>query len=179
MRAAPLGAYFSEDIDKLIEQAMLSAQVTHLHSEAQAGAVAVALAAARAWTRERTPGTTDEASLLEFVEERTPHGEVRLGIRQAMALADATTVARAASVLGSGYRSSAQDTVPFCLWCASKFSASFETALWNTVSAMGDRDTTCAIVGGVVVMSAGLASIPERWMSSREGIPMEFRPTEV
>jgi ADP-ribosylglycohydrolase len=88
----------------------------------------------------------------------------------------ATTVEHAASVLGAGYRISAQDTVPFCLWSASRFLDSFEDAMWNTVSALGDRDTTCAIVGGIVVLSGGLQSIPERWLASREGLPIAFKP---
>ena len=35
-----------------------------------------------------------------------------------------------------------------------------EDALWLTVSGLGDRDTTCAIVGSIVVLSAGIESIP-------------------
>ncbi|MCA9071301.1 MAG: ADP-ribosylglycohydrolase family protein, partial [Planctomycetaceae bacterium] len=45
MRAAPLGAWFAEDVERTIEQARLSAEVTHAHPEGQAGAVAIALAA--------------------------------------------------------------------------------------------------------------------------------------
>lgn len=40
MRSAPLGAYFADDIPKLIEEARKSAQVTHYHPEGQAGAIA-------------------------------------------------------------------------------------------------------------------------------------------
>lgn len=176
MRVAPLGAYFADDIDQLVDQALLSAQVTHLHPEGQAGAVAVALAAAYAWLRRHTPQKVNGKTLLEFVEARTPPGEVRLGIRQAIAMPAGTTVAHAASVLGSGYQISAQDTVPFCLWSASRFLDNYEEAMWQTVSALGDRDTTCAIVGGIVVMNAGLESIPDRWLASREGLSLAFKP---
>jgi len=51
MRVAPLGAYFADDLDTLVEQAARSAEVTHAHTEASAGAIAVALAAAEAWRR--------------------------------------------------------------------------------------------------------------------------------
>jgi ADP-ribosylglycohydrolase len=40
--------------------------------------------------------------------------------------------------------------------------------MWTTVTGLGDRDTTCAIVGGIVVMSAGLDSIPKQWLEHRE-----------
>jgi hypothetical protein len=41
--------------------------------------------------------------------------------------------------------------------------------LWNTVAGLGDRDTTCAIVGGIVSLVEGV-TIPPRWMAAREGL---------
>jgi len=46
MRVAPLGAFFANDPDEIVNQAVRSAEVTHAHLEGQAGAAAVALAAA-------------------------------------------------------------------------------------------------------------------------------------
>ncbi|SCD94132.1 ADP-ribosylglycohydrolase [Streptomyces sp. ScaeMP-e83] len=46
MRFAPFGARFHEDLDRVAEQAVLSAAVTHAHPDGIAGAVAVAVAAA-------------------------------------------------------------------------------------------------------------------------------------
>ena len=43
-------------------------------------------------------------------------------------------------------------------------------ALWNTVTALGDRDTTCAIVGGIVACQTGAESIPEAWLDCRESL---------
>ena len=74
-------------------------------------------------------------------------------------------------MLGCGYQVSCPDTVPFCLYCAGEFLDDYEEAMWQTVSALGDRDTTCAIVGGIVVMYAGLESIPKSWLEKREPIP--------
>jgi ADP-ribosylglycohydrolase len=48
MRVAPLGGYFSADLDRVKHQANLSAEVTHAHIDGKAGAVAVAVAAALA-----------------------------------------------------------------------------------------------------------------------------------
>src|SRR6185436_8927796 len=51
MRAGVIGAYFAEDPAQIIvEQARLSAEVTHTNPEGMAGAIAVALAAAWAAT---------------------------------------------------------------------------------------------------------------------------------
>ena len=49
MRVAPLGAFFADDLNLVIQEASLSATPTHAHPEAQAGAIAVAVAAATAW----------------------------------------------------------------------------------------------------------------------------------
>ncbi|MEV4237967.1 ADP-ribosylglycohydrolase family protein, partial [Nocardia sp. NPDC049737] len=48
MRVAPLGAFYAGDPEKVVTEAVRSAQVTHLHPEGITGAVAVALAAAHA-----------------------------------------------------------------------------------------------------------------------------------
>ena len=77
----------------------------------------------------------------------------------------------AVSVLGNGVRVSAQDTVPFALWCAAERLSNYEEALWLTVSGLGDRDTTCAIAGGVVAMYTGIEGIPQQWLKAREPLP--------
>jgi ADP-ribosylglycohydrolase len=59
--------------------------------------------------------------------------------------------------------------VPLCLWVAAKRAADYEGALWETVAALGDRDTTCAIVGGIVAL--GPTQIPAEWMARREVLP--------
>jgi ADP-ribosylglycohydrolase len=74
----------------------------------------------------------------------------------------------AAKELGSGAQVISEDTVPFSVWCAARHLDSYEEALWSTVSGMGDRDTTCAIVGGIVALSAGRESIPVAWLAARE-----------
>ena len=38
-------------------------------------------------------------------------------------------------------------------------------------SDLGDRDTTCAIVGGIVALYAGVENIPDAWLSAREALP--------
>ncbi len=39
---------------------------------------------------------------------------------------------------------------------------------WTTVSGLGDRDTTCAIVGGIVALAVGPEGIPREYVQSRE-----------
>jgi ADP-ribosylglycohydrolase len=172
MRVAPLGAYFADDLAKLTEQAELSAVITHSHPEGVAGAIAVAMAAALAWRHKNAPTTPRE--FLQEVCERTPESEVRSGLIQALALPTDTTVEAAVAVLGNGSNISAQDTVPFALWAAAHHLDNYQDALWTTVSGLGDRDTTCAIVGGIAAISAGVESIPPSWIQSREPLPAWF-----
>jgi ADP-ribosylglycohydrolase len=168
MRVAPLAAYFADESDDvLIAEARVSAQVTHGHAEGQAGAIAVALACAYAW-RTRNQPVDDPYGMLRWVFERTPDGLVRDGLAKALSLSIGASVGFAASVLGNGAYISAQDTVPFCLWTASQWLGDYEEAFWRTVEALGDRDTTCAIVGGIVACRVGREGLPPAWLKARE-----------
>jgi ADP-ribosylglycohydrolase len=62
MRAAPIGAYFADDLEAAAENARRSADVTHAHPEAICGAIAVAIAAACAWRRRDESSMTDGAT---------------------------------------------------------------------------------------------------------------------
>jgi ADP-ribosylglycohydrolase len=172
MRAGPLGAYFAEESPaKIVEQAILSAEVTHANPEGIAGAVAVA--AGSAWTalHRGKIGPGSQKEFLAFVLEHTPGGYVREGIAKAHGFEAHCSVMMAAAVLGNGSKVSAPDTVPFALWCASHHLEEFKHGAWVTVSAGGDRDTTCAIFGSIVGLSSPV--IPPAWLAARE--PLEFR----
>lgn len=171
MRVAPLGAYFANNINTVVEQAALSAEVTHTHEEAIAGAIAVAVAAARAWQVRETSPLPSRSEFLDLILPLVPKSEVSGKIRKARDMDLNSSVAFAVSVLGNGVMISAQDTVPFALWCASAHLDDFTEAFWLTVSGLGDRDTTCAIVCGIVALSAGQKSISSEWLTSREPLP--------
>ncbi len=173
MRVAPVGAYFADDMDAVVENARCSAYITHSHPEAIAGAIAVAVGAAWAW-RLKDDDEFDGREYLNRVLESVPESAVRDGIRFARGMVDDATVEEAADVLGSGFEISAQDTVPFVLWCAAHELDHFDEALWLTVAGLGDRDTTCAMVGGIVACYTGEAAIPEEWRQNREAFPNWF-----
>ncbi len=175
MRVAPLGAYFADDLPAATENAALSAEVTHAHPEATAGAIAVAVAAALAYQlrqSDTTPPT--RADFIDAVLPHLPDSLVRAKCIQARDLTPGCSVRLAVSALGNGTGVSAQDTVPFCLWCAGEKLNHYEEALWLTVAGLGDRDTTCAIVGGIVSLFAGRESIPNYFLSAREPLPDWF-----
>jgi len=168
MRVAPLGAYFADDLDKVASEARASAEVTHAHAEGIAGAIAIAVAAAWAWRVGASVETPEPGRLMEVVLKHIPEGETRSGIERAQTLPREGSPIAAARLLGSGLRVTSPDTVPFTIWCAARHLDDYTEAMWTTVSGLGDRDTTCAIVGGIVALSAGRASIPQEWLTARE-----------
>lgn len=171
MRVGPIGAYFADDLDRVVVEARLSAAVTHAHPEGVSGAVAVAVATARTWQlRGLDPGDAGR-QLMTTVLDLTPPGPTREGLVRAAELPVECSATQAADALGNGSRVCCPDTVPFCIWCAARHVNSFEDALWTTVSALGDRDTTCAIVGAIVAMRAGRENLPPQWLECREPLP--------
>ncbi len=166
MRAAPIGAYFADDIEAVVDHARASAEPTHAHEDGIAGAIAVAVAASVALAERTVSG--DLPDLLAIAEASTPRGPTRDGIAHARTIPLTADVRTAVAALGNGSNVIASDTVPLALWCAARHIGSFEEAMWTTVSALGDRDTTCAIVGGIVALRAG--AVPARFLREREAL---------
>jgi ADP-ribosylglycohydrolase len=162
MRAAPVGAYFEQEPEQAADEGAKSAEVTHAHPEGRAGAVAVSVAASV------IRSATSPQDLFSAVLARTPAGATRAGIERAARLPFDRDVDAAVAELGNGSRVLSEDTVPFCLWCVGKCFDSYEEALWTTVAGLGDRDTTCAIVGGLLSLRDGAGGIPGEWLRSRE-----------
>lgn len=163
MRVAPLGAFYAQaPLSTVVDEAHRSAAVTHAHPDGQAGAVAVAVAAA-------CLGRGDsKGEVWTHVLARTPAGATRDGLQRASRLGFDVPATHAAMKLGSGAEVLSCDTVPFSLWCALKHHDDFREAMWSTVSGLGDRDTTCAIVGGLVALTD---PPPAEWVQAREPLP--------
>jgi ADP-ribosylglycohydrolase len=168
MRAAPLGAWFADDPERVVAEARASAEVTHFHPEGQAGAIAVAAAAA--WVARRPPAERGRPGpgLIEEAILRTPPGPTRDRLHEALSVPADVPVEEAVARLGNGSAVISGDTVPFALWAAAWNLHDFPGAMWRTVSGLGDRDTTCAIAGGVVALDSDGAGIPKEWLAARE-----------
>jgi ADP-ribosylglycohydrolase len=170
MRITPLGAYFADDLPAVVEQAALVTEVTHAHPEAIADAVAVAVAAALAW-RTRSEPTLVDAAFLERVLAWVPDSVVRERIAQVHAFATDMPIWTVVRTVGNGSGITAQDTVPFCLWCTAHHLDSYLAAIWRTADGLGDIDTNCAIVGGIVAARVGVEGLPAGWLARRERLP--------
>jgi ADP-ribosylglycohydrolase len=172
MRAAPIGAYFAADLERVRVEALRSAEPTHAHPDGAAGAVAVAIAAALAQRHELT---------LAEVVRWTPPSMTRDRLHRADELGLAFDVVAAGEELGTGSNITSQDTVPFAVWVAARHVDSYEEALWTATAHPGldftanalslgalDRDTIGAIVGGIVACATGLDGIPLLWREAAE-----------
>lgn len=178
MRAAPIGAYFSADLERVRAEATRSARPTHTHPDGIAGAVAVAIAAALAHTR-----SVPRADFILEVATWTPAGKTREGLHRAHELGLDFEVQLAGEELGTGSNITSQDTVPFAVWVAARHLDSYEDALWTVCAHPGlelggpgpicaiDRDTLGAITGGIVACATGLDGIPLLWRESTEPLP--------
>lgn len=166
MRVAPLGAYFAGDPERAAAEAVLQAEITHAHVEGVAGAVAVAVGASLA------AGSASDAAgtLLDAALDHTPGTYVRRGLERARTL-DRATPRQAARTLGNGSRVTAQDTVPFALWAATRYLTDYAAGVRACVTVGGDMDTTAAIVGGIIAAHTGAEAIPTEWLDSREPLP--------
>jgi ADP-ribosylglycohydrolase len=167
MRAGPIGAYFGEDVAAVVTEARLSAEVTHANEEGICGAIAVALMASFAGWR------TSEATVAEcfkFVLSYLPGSDTKAKIAKAATLSPTCDIRTATAILGNGIKLTAQDTVPFALWCAAHQRTDFEAALWRAVNGLGDRDTICAIVGSIVSLSAPASTVPSQWLQQVEQV---------
>jgi len=165
MRAAPIGGFFYNDISNAVYEANLSAEITHSHPEGKAGAIAVAVAAAIAANRPYPTGNGFLKTVIPYVPDGITKSRIELAIQ-----IPSDAIIDAMKQLGSGENVSAQDTVPFCLWSAAYHLDNYEEALWNTVKGLGDVDTTSAIVGGIVALSA--PEIPASWLKRREPLKL-------
>jgi ADP-ribosylglycohydrolase len=100
-----------------------------------------------------------------------PPSVVRERIVEVRGLAADTDIWTVVRAVGNGSGVTAQDTVAFCLWCAAHALDDYVAALWRTADGLGDIDTNCAIVGGIVAARVVRAGLPAAWRARREALP--------
>ena len=168
MRVSCIGAYHFDDLDKVIKLAKQSAEITHMNLEGISGAIAVAIAAAISVQYSKKSIQLEPNEFLSLISKYVPESDTRSKILKGISIPYSYNIETVRAALGDGTKILAQDTVPFSLWCAAHNLANYEEALWKAVSILGDRDTICAIVGGIVILSAPEETIPPKWSESIE-----------
>ena len=158
MRSAPIGAFYGyENLNLISKETTLATLTTHVNVDAVDGAIAVALAAAVAgrddyWT-----------AILDNLND----GPVKEKILEASKFPLTTPVIDVAARLGTGLHVSALDTVPFALWLADcgLINEDFEAPMEVVSQLVGDTDTLCAIIGGVI---GNVLTPSQEWLDRTE-----------
>lgn len=173
MRASVIGACFYDDIEQLKKNAELSCEVTHANKEAIEGTKAVALAAAFAVQEKLGLAEFGPQEFIRSIQNELEDSDMKSKLNKVLYLDGNPGIELLVQTLGNGVKMTAQDTVPLVIWMLSRYRNNFEECLWNTVAALGDRDTTCAMVGGVSILCCEENTIPdwkdevENWKKSR------------
>ncbi|WP_294287066.1 ADP-ribosylglycohydrolase family protein [uncultured Chryseobacterium sp.] len=173
MRAAVIGAYFYDDFARLKENAERSCEVTHANREAIEGTKAIALAAAFAVREKMGIEILDQQDFIRNIQHELMDSDMKSKLNKCLYLDGNPSMELLVKTLGNGIKMTAQDTVPLVIWMLSRYRNNLEECLWNTVSALGDRDTTCAIAGGVSILCCEENTVPEwitlieNWKKSR------------
>lgn len=167
MRASVIGAYFYDDLDQLKTNAELSCEVTHANKEAIEGTKAIALAAAFVIQEKLGLIQLNQQEFIQKIQSELKDSDIKSKLNKVLYLDGNPSIELLVKTLGNGIKMTAQDTVPIVLWMLSIYRNNLEECLWNTVSALGDRDTTCAMAGGISILSCDEASIPD-WTKNVE-----------
>lgn len=173
MRASVIGAYFYNDLVQLKLNAELSCEVTHANKEAIEGTKAIALAAAFAVQENLRLIKLSQQDFIQKIQDELDDSDMKSKLNKALYLDGNPSIELLIKTLGNGINMTAQDTVPIVVWMLSRYRNNFEECLWNTVSALGDRDTTCAMAAGISILCCYGHSVPdwtknvENWKNSR------------
>jgi ADP-ribosyl-[dinitrogen reductase] hydrolase len=166
MRVAPIGAYFSDDADKLAEYVHASTIITHTDPRAEIGALAVAKVVA--WCFQS--GAREGMAWANFIELLRTCGDDAewqgLLDKMTVAIAEDNSVEAFADSLGqqqgvSGY---VYRSVPVALYAWYRHFGDFESTLSAVFNCGGDTDTVGAIAGAMAGALVGEQGIPNDWL---------------
>lgn len=166
MRIAPVGVMFHHDHAMLLEQAELSASVTHCHLLGVEGARLQALAVGLSAGTGRDDDVDTDAFLKKI--------KGKAGNKDAVEAIEAVShelnlphdPSRVAESLGTS--ALAMRSVPAAIYSFLRFSSDFKTAVSMAVALGGDTDTIGAMTGAIAGACRGVGAIPGEWVSALE-----------
>lgn len=161
MRAAPVGLFFHNEPDKLLEQARLSALPTHRHPLGIEGAQLIALAVAIVSTME----TFDRDDFLSRLAQSALSDEYRAKVKEARSI----QLPHDLEKLGNGIE--ALHSVVTAIGCFCLTPESYEETIANAIFLGGDTDTIAAMAGGISGAYLGDQRLPVRLIGLLEATP--------
>jgi len=174
MRIAPVGMFFFDDDQRLIDMAVHTAEITHTHPAGVAGAVAVAVAVGRA-VRHALTGV--DLSVESFIDDAARAAgefdeDTAREISRVRSLAADDLDGAIREIIAAFSRDvSAPGAVPAALAAfvlVHRMKGAFPDVVMAAVNAGGDTDTIGAMAGAVAGAFWGQASIPRQWLDVME-----------
>lgn len=158
MRVAPVGLLFHEDLDRVWDEARLSALPTHIHPIGIEGAQLLAIAVA--WLVRNA--TFERGPFYDELLRRATTDEFRWLLSTAVEL----TVDDTVSILGNGIE--AQRSVVTSIACFVASPASYTDAVGRAISVGGDTDTIAAMTGALCGTHLGVTGLPRQLVDQLE-----------
>ncbi len=162
MRVAPVGLLFCHDLDRVLEEARLSALPTHVHPLGIEGAQLLAVAVALALR----PGPLDRRAFFRELRRRARSEEFR------WALSAAARLRRGDSVHFLGSSLEAHRSVVTAIACFALTPDHYQDAVARVIGLGDDTDTLAAMTGALCGARLGLAGIPARLVAGLEDGPL-------
>ncbi|MHA2096696.1 MAG: ADP-ribosylglycohydrolase family protein [Candidatus Hodarchaeales archaeon] len=172
MRAAPIGLFFFDDTDKLIQGAIDQGRITHTDPRCHAGAVAIALAVALVLCEKELDPTSFLSTLIKYIQpidQTMTQGLQNLNTWIELSPKEAVKEISPFG-LDPGYRKEyswrniSPFVVPSVLWSLYSFlktPGEYMDAIKTSIIVGGDVDTTAAMVGAISGAYLGMEAIPE------------------
>jgi poly(ADP-ribose) glycohydrolase ARH3 len=161
MRVAPVGLLFQADLDRVAEEARLSALPTHVHRLGIEGAVLLAVAVALVMR----PGPFDRKGFYRELRRRATTEEFRWHLEVAARTRPGDSLAS----LGSSLE--AHRSVVTAMACFASSPRSFEDAVSRAIGLGDDTDTVAAMTGALCGAHLGLSAVPPRLLDQLEDGP--------
>jgi poly(ADP-ribose) glycohydrolase ARH3 len=161
MRVAPVGLLFRDDLERLWQQAKLSALPTHLHPLGIEGAQLLALAVGLCTRMDQFDCADFFAELLAACES----AEYRTKLIQAAAAQSPDDLI----ALGNGIE--ALYSVPTAIACFALTPGSYKETIGNAIFLGGDTDTIAAMAGALSGAYLGVGRLPARLIGLLESSP--------
>lgn len=166
MRASPIAIFYHNNLEKLVEAAILDASITHNSKEPKMGSVAGAVGIASLYNNsEDKKQSSKEYALNDAISILSELGNSvvlqKLKLTKELLSSDIKPEDALLKIGASGY---VPETAGAAFYCMCKTN-SFKEAVIMAVKAGQDADTTGAVVGAMAGTYYGFGGIPEEYYS--------------
>jgi len=173
MRVSPVGLFYHHDLDKIQEEAISQANITHVHPLGQWGAVMQACSVGSA-VNQNPKGPFKKEQMVTNLREVLWRGQIEYmkalnKIEEMFAQGKKLEARQVVRSLGNGVE--ALFSVPSACYIAITYSPDFCDAIRAAISLGGDTDTIAGMVGAIVGAHVGEKGLPPEWIEQLEDGP--------